>query len=74
MGSHWKRQNGHTGGYGIYYDQIPGAVISQSRNVFPTFLPVDLAGAISLNPTTVSGNRVLGFIRRVLWVSFKRER
>jgi hypothetical protein len=51
------------GGYGIYYDQIPGAVISQSRNVFPTFLPVDLAGAISLNPTTVSGNRVLGFIR-----------
>ena len=32
------------GGYGIYYDQIPGAVISQSRNVFPSFLTVNLAG------------------------------
>jgi hypothetical protein len=32
------------GGYGVYYDQIPGAVVSQSRNVFPTFLTVNLAG------------------------------
>ncbi len=32
------------GGYGIYYDQIPGAVISQSRNVFPSFLTLNLAG------------------------------
>jgi hypothetical protein len=32
------------GGFGIYYDQIPGAVISQSRNVFPSFLTVNLAG------------------------------
>lgn len=31
------------GGYGIYYDQIPGAVISQSRNVFPRFLTINLA-------------------------------
>jgi hypothetical protein len=31
-------------GYGIYYDQILGSVISQSRNVFPSFLPIDLAG------------------------------
>ncbi len=31
-------------GYGIYYDQIPGAVISQSRNVFPSFLTLNLAG------------------------------
>ena len=31
-------------GYGIYYDQIPGAVISQSRNVFPNFLPFNLGG------------------------------
>jgi hypothetical protein len=31
-------------GYGIYYDQIPGAVISQSRNVFPSFLTVNTAG------------------------------
>jgi hypothetical protein len=32
------------GGFGLYYDQIPGAVISQSRNVFPSFLTVNLAG------------------------------
>ncbi len=31
-------------GYGIYYDQILGAVISQSRNVFPTFLTVNYGG------------------------------
>jgi hypothetical protein len=35
------------GGYGIYYDQIPGAVTSQSRNVFPSFLTVNLAGLTS---------------------------
>ena len=32
------------GGYGIYYDQILGAVISQSRNVFPTFLTINFGG------------------------------
>jgi hypothetical protein len=32
------------GGYGLYYDQIIGAVISQSRNVFPSFLTLNLAG------------------------------
>lgn len=31
-------------GYGIYYDQVLGAVISQSRNVFPRFLTVNLGG------------------------------
>jgi hypothetical protein len=31
-------------GYGIYYDTIPGAVISQSRNVFPSFLTINTAG------------------------------
>ena len=31
-------------GYGIYFDQIPGAVISQSRSVFPRFLTINLAG------------------------------
>lgn len=36
------------GGYGIYYDQIVGAVISQSRSVFPTFVTYNTAG---LNPT-----------------------
>jgi Carboxypeptidase regulatory-like domain/TonB dependent receptor len=32
------------GGYGIYYDQILGSVISQSRNVFPRFLTINLGG------------------------------
>jgi len=31
-------------GYGIYYDQVLGAVISQSRNVFPRFLTFNLGG------------------------------
>ncbi len=31
-------------GYGIYYDQILGAVISQSRNVFPNFLTINFGG------------------------------
>jgi len=39
------------GGYGIYYDQILGSVISQSRNVFPSFLTVNLAGG-ETNPLT----------------------
>jgi hypothetical protein len=32
------------GGYGLYFDQIPGAVVSQSRNVYPTFLTFNLPG------------------------------
>jgi hypothetical protein len=32
------------GGIGLYYDQIPGAVISLSRNVFPSFLTLNLGG------------------------------
>ncbi|HEY0321456.1 MAG TPA: TonB-dependent receptor [Pyrinomonadaceae bacterium] len=31
-------------GYGLYYDQIIGAVVSQSRNVYPTFLTLNTAG------------------------------
>jgi hypothetical protein len=31
-------------GYGIFYDQILGAVVNQSRNVFPTFSTVDFGG------------------------------
>jgi hypothetical protein len=30
------------GGYGIYYDAILGAVVSQSRNVFPNEIPLNL--------------------------------
>ncbi len=33
-------------GYGIYYDQILGAIVSQSRSVFPSFLPINLAGFV----------------------------
>jgi hypothetical protein len=32
-------------GYGLFYDQILGAVVSQSRTVFPRFLNVNTAGA-----------------------------
>ena len=31
-------------GYGIYFDQVLGSVISQSRNVFPRFLSFNLGG------------------------------
>ncbi len=31
-------------GYGLFYDQILGAVVSQSRNVFPSFLTVNFGG------------------------------
>lgn len=40
-------------GYGIFYDQILGAVVNQSRNVFPTFTAIDFALPASiffLNP------------------------
>jgi hypothetical protein len=30
------------GGYGIYYDTVLGAVVSQSRNVFPNEVPVNV--------------------------------
>jgi Carboxypeptidase regulatory-like domain len=31
-------------GYGLFYDQILGAVANQSRNVFPTFMTLNFAG------------------------------
>jgi hypothetical protein len=34
-------------GYGIFHDQILGAVVSQSRNVYPTYSTIDLAGGYS---------------------------
>ncbi|MFN2453030.1 MAG: TonB-dependent receptor [Pyrinomonadaceae bacterium] len=33
-------------GYGLYYDQILGAVVSQSRSVFPRFVTVNVAGGL----------------------------
>ncbi|MBI1764255.1 MAG: carboxypeptidase regulatory-like domain-containing protein [Acidobacteria bacterium] len=34
------------GGYGLFYDQIIGAVTSQSRNVFPNYLTVNTGGGL----------------------------
>jgi len=47
------------GGYGLYYDQILGAVVSQSRNVYPTYLTLDLAGGFA-NLRFVPGNNQFG--------------
>ena len=46
-------------GYSIYYDQIPGAIISQSRNVFPSFITLNFAGLIG--ETDVGGNGAFFF-------------
>lgn len=45
-------------GFGIYYDQILGAVVSQSRNVFPTFTTLNFGGGL---PSVEDGNVVLSF-------------
>jgi hypothetical protein len=37
------------GGYGIFYDQILGAVANQSKNVFPTFLTLNFGGLSNFN-------------------------
>jgi hypothetical protein len=49
------------GGYGIYYDAILGAVVSQSRNVFPTEIPINVTPdfipfdpRFLLNPSTLT--------------------
>ena len=34
------------GGYGLFYDQVIGAVTSQSRNVFPRYLTVNTGGGL----------------------------
>ena len=39
-----ERETVFRAGYGIYYDQILGAVVSQSRNVFPSFLTLNFGG------------------------------
>jgi carboxypeptidase family protein len=35
------------GGYGIYYAQIPGAVISQSRSLYPFFVGINCPGILN---------------------------
>ncbi|HWS87866.1 MAG TPA: TonB-dependent receptor [Pyrinomonadaceae bacterium] len=44
-------------GYGLYSDQVLGAVVSQSRSVYPTFLNVNTAGGLA-NPLFFSGTPV----------------
>jgi hypothetical protein len=38
-------------GAGLFYDQLLGAVVSQSRNVFPSFLNFNFGGLLSRNQT-----------------------
>lgn len=43
------------GGFGLFYDQILGAVASQSRNVYPTFITLNFGGLnASANLTPLS--------------------
>ena len=46
-------------GYGLYFDQILGAVVSQSRNVFPRFVTVNTGAFNTANSPT--GNFILRF-------------
>jgi hypothetical protein len=47
------------GGYGLFYDQILGAVVSQSRNVYSTYSTLDLAGGFA-NLRFIPGNNRFG--------------
>ena len=48
-------------GYGISYDAVLGAVTSQSRNVFPTFVPVNLnPNFLNFDPVTGVFNPLAG--------------
>lgn len=59
-----QRKSSLRAGYGIYYDTVLGAVVSQSRNVFPTEIPINVDpnflgfDLLSLNnPTFLALNR-----------------
>ena len=45
-------------GYGLYYDVLLGTVVSQSRNVFPNYIPVNFGGGITF-PDILSANPAL---------------
>jgi hypothetical protein len=49
----WRPDTVFRAGYGLYFDQILGAVVSQSRNVYPRFLNVNAAGGLG-NPFAVT--------------------
>ncbi|HEX7315424.1 MAG TPA: carboxypeptidase-like regulatory domain-containing protein [Pyrinomonadaceae bacterium] len=55
-------------GFGVYYDQILGSVASQSRNVFPGFLPLNVAATNSTLglPFALPRNLTLGNISNSL--------
>jgi hypothetical protein len=66
------------GGFGIYYDQILGAVVSQSRNVFPTFTTANFGGGqladnfgvfTLFNPANAVFDRAIGLVCNRLDVS-----
>ncbi len=44
------------GGYGLFYDQVIGAVVSQSRNVFPNFLTVNFGGGVPVGGGLIDYN------------------
>jgi hypothetical protein len=46
------------GGYGLYYDQILGAVVSHSRSVFPSFVTFDFAGVNASLLASLQGGQV----------------
>jgi carboxypeptidase family protein len=51
------------GGYGVYYDAILGAVVSQSRNVFPNEIPLNIApGLLSFDVLTLNNPAFLQLI------------
>lgn len=48
-------------GYGIFYDQILGAVVNQSRHVYPNYATVDNGGAIATDIVFPDGSSPLGY-------------
>lgn len=48
-------------GYGLFYDQILGAVVSQSRNVFPTFSTINFGGGCNSGCSSMNPNVPVNF-------------